>query len=333
MEKGLSRILHTTGLNLYLIIALAIMILVTLFSESIAKLSMGFVEEYLSPDNAMQSGIPGLQKKIHGVVVLGFALWIGVVLLRSEKVGGRLLCILFPTRVKVFFTGTESKGVFYKYHMWLLACSTVAGAIIAALYMYRTSPVLESIFMEDGFFENLTVLLFFISSILFLMVFYLRKKRLRLSLISQNTLMLIFAILGILICFEEISWGQRIFDIETPEVMKSKNYQGEMNFHNLFNPYYNVFYPLFGMFLFMVCLLGWIPIREPRMPWFKLIFPHPSLFPLAFFIMNSGGAYQDELMEIYLSFFVLFYSLQLYLDHVYKQEDEFLLKYLKEGES
>jgi hypothetical protein len=333
MDKERTKFLNTIGLNLFLIITLASMILVALFSETIAKMSMGFVEQYLSPDNTMQSGIRGLQKKINGVLVLGFTLWLGIVLLRSEKIGGRLLCILFPTRVKEFFTGTESKGVFYKYHMWLIACSTVAGAIIAALYMYRTSPMLESIFMEDGFFENLTVLLFFISSILFLMVFYLRKKRLHLSMFSQNTLMLIFAILGILICFEEVSWGQRIFDIETPEIMKSKNYQGEMNFHNLFNPYYNVFYPLFGMFLFMVCLLGWIPKREPRMPWFKLIFPHPSLFPLAFFIMNSGGAYQDELMEIYLSFFVLFYSLQLYLDHVYKQEDEFLLQHLNEDES
>ncbi|WP_287962626.1 hypothetical protein [Alcanivorax sp.] len=33
---------------------------------------------------------------------------------------------------------------------------------------------------------------------------------------------------------EEISWGQRIFDIETPEYFAQHNIQGEMNIHNLF---------------------------------------------------------------------------------------------------
>ena len=32
---------------------------------------------------------------------------------------------------------------------------------------------------------------------------------------------------------EEISWGQRIFDIDTPEALKEVNVQKEINIHNL----------------------------------------------------------------------------------------------------
>jgi hypothetical protein len=32
---------------------------------------------------------------------------------------------------------------------------------------------------------------------------------------------------------EEISWGQRIFDIETPEVLQKENVQDEINIHNM----------------------------------------------------------------------------------------------------
>lgn len=33
---------------------------------------------------------------------------------------------------------------------------------------------------------------------------------------------------------EEISWGQRIFGFDTPDILKSRNLQGEANIHNLF---------------------------------------------------------------------------------------------------
>jgi hypothetical protein len=32
---------------------------------------------------------------------------------------------------------------------------------------------------------------------------------------------------------EEISWGQRIFQMETPSVLKTHNWKGEINFHNV----------------------------------------------------------------------------------------------------
>jgi hypothetical protein len=42
-----------------------------------------------------------------------------------------------------------------------------------------------------------------------------------------------FFLLCFLACGEEVSWGQRIFNIETPEYIAKNNKQGELNFHNL----------------------------------------------------------------------------------------------------
>ena len=44
---------------------------------------------------------------------------------------------------------------------------------------------------------------------------------------------LIFLILTLLLALEEISWGQRIFDIATPDFIKQVNIQHEITLHNL----------------------------------------------------------------------------------------------------
>lgn len=41
------------------------------------------------------------------------------------------------------------------------------------------------------------------------------------------------ALCALFIAMEEISWGQRVFDIQTPKVMQEMNLQQEINLHNL----------------------------------------------------------------------------------------------------
>ena len=76
---------------------------------------------------------------------------------------------------------------------------------------------------EDGFFEYLTAVLFFLASILFLVVAL--KKR---NLWFAGLFLLLFVGAG-----EEISWGQRLLGIETPQELKKVNVQGEITLHNL----------------------------------------------------------------------------------------------------
>lgn len=83
---------------------------------------------------------------------------------------------------------------------------------------------------EDGIIEWLTV-------VALVLCFLVGCKRL-MNLPAQRPLRFKIMV-GLLTAFclfgagEEISWGQRIFDIETPEALKSINRQEETNLHNL----------------------------------------------------------------------------------------------------
>lgn len=85
---------------------------------------------------------------------------------------------------------------------------------------------------EDGFFEYAGAFLFLFAGILFLMSFLKGHKRGK-TLSFRNVIFLLLGLIFVFGFFEEISWGQRIFDIATPEGLKEINSQDELNFHNL----------------------------------------------------------------------------------------------------
>ena len=83
---------------------------------------------------------------------------------------------------------------------------------------------------EDGILEWLTVsILLFCAGLCFRRFYCLKSFRSTPFLLS-----LIFIGLAFIFCAgEELSWGQRIFSIETPDWLKEKNQQHEINLHNL----------------------------------------------------------------------------------------------------
>ena len=50
---------------------------------------------------------------------------------------------------------------------------------------------------------------------------------------NKNYFFLFFAFLFFFACGEELSWGQRIFNLKAPAMLDQINYQHEINFHNL----------------------------------------------------------------------------------------------------
>ena len=71
---------------------------------------------------------------------------------------------------------------------------------------------------EDGVIENATVLVYLISFIFSLLI----AKQFK----SKKILFTLFLILGIgffFIAFEEISWGQRMFDFESPDLIPAQD--------------------------------------------------------------------------------------------------------------
>jgi len=102
----------------------------------------------------------------------------------------------------------------------------VIGFAVAGAVMYWTKrPAIEWLCAEDGPVESLTALFYFAAAALFVWANKTQGFR--------NIWFWGYALLFFLIAGEEISWGQRIFGIGTPEALAEINVQGEANLHNI----------------------------------------------------------------------------------------------------
>ncbi|WP_372794486.1 hypothetical protein [Lutibacter sp.] len=84
--------------------------------------------------------------------------------------------------------------------------------------------------VEDGFVESGSAIFLFISSMLLFVRFF--------KLFKHKNSFWKFGILALALVFffgagEEISWGQRIFNVESSEYFLENNAQGETNLHNM----------------------------------------------------------------------------------------------------
>jgi len=109
----------------------------------------------------------------------------------------------------------------------LIALYVLVGAVVALLDPVTFTKVLAR---EDGIFEWLTVLALSMSFVMCVhRVIVLRAEK-------NAAFIGVWCFLAV-VCFfgagEEISWGQRIFNIESSEWFKQNNAQSETNLHNL----------------------------------------------------------------------------------------------------
>lgn len=101
-------------------------------------------------------------------------------------------------------------------------------------FIFSKDVVLE-LTREDGLFESLTAICFFMASIFFFIRFWregVRNSSLHQKL-KKNLFYFIFGIMFFFAAGEEISWGQRIIGFDTPPAIKEINAQKEFNIHNL----------------------------------------------------------------------------------------------------
>lgn len=103
------------------------------------------------------------------------------------------------------------------------------------IVLFVSDEVLIDLTFEDHMFEWIGTLFLLASSVLFFIRFLNDKNGNDFYLFKTNKNYFFF-FLSLLFFFafgEEISWGQRLFNIQTPEVLKRINYQDETNIHNL----------------------------------------------------------------------------------------------------
>ncbi|MCK5310813.1 MAG: hypothetical protein KAJ62_01810 [Desulfobacteraceae bacterium] len=80
---------------------------------------------------------------------------------------------------------------------------------------------------EDNAVEYLSVLFWFVGFLLSLYMILSKKFR-------NNFIVYLFLFICFISFGEELSWGQRIFDIKTPDFIAENNVQQELTLHNLY---------------------------------------------------------------------------------------------------
>ena len=108
---------------------------------------------------------------------------------------------------------------------------------------------------EDGLVENMTALfLFFCSLVCLYRVFQYRKSKKPIWILTYILLVFLFFFAA----GEEISWGQRIFGIESGNFFLHHNKQAEMNFHNLVVDGQSLNVWIFSRLMFVVLIIYFI---------------------------------------------------------------------------
>lgn len=106
----------------------------------------------------------------------------------------------------------------------------IAVALYSAANFYFNYDFCHRMVAEDGPLESLTALGLLLISVLFAVRLFKQYK-------DRNKLWVALSLIIIVGTFfgfgEEISWGQRIFSVQTGEFFAQHNMQGEINLHNL----------------------------------------------------------------------------------------------------
>lgn len=135
----------------------------------------------------------------------------------------------------------------------LVSFVTVAIPFIAlgsvALFIFYPQ-IFDQLAYEDGVVENISAAALVLASLTMLLVAFKRFGRKAPLLMAMSVLAaVVFFVIGM----EEISWGQRILNIESSEFFLENNMQNEMNLHNLNTPLSETVY-YFGAFLLLIII-------------------------------------------------------------------------------
>lgn len=181
----------------------------------------------------------------------------------------------------------RSRSAFLNFSLFAsLSCAVGGLAYIVVGERIFTPAQLTFINEEDGVIEYTTALLFLICSPIALALACRHRADRR-----RAVIFLLFAAVFFLACGEEVSWGQRVFGMETLEVLKEVNAQGENNLHNMFG------YMADHIFFFGVLAYGTIlPLLAWKFRFFHKLFDYLGLpiaslgLGLGFF---AGSCFQD----------------------------------------
>jgi hypothetical protein len=152
----------------------------------------------------------------------------------------------------------------------MLGCTAVGLVYSFIGQRFLTESQLAFINDEDGAVEYATAVTFLVCSFTAAILAFRRRRR-----NLPYAILVLFAIVFFAMCGEEISWGQRIFGMETLEAFKGANVQNENNLHNMFGYMADHIFIL-GVFVYGVAF----PVLHWKYPFFRKLFDYVGL-PIA----------------------------------------------------
>ena len=142
----------------------------------------------------------------------------------------------------------------------IVGLAVILGVVAYGLILLHRDPGAFRIWVrEDGLAEWLTFAELLMMSVYSIIIFYLLNQ-----FDAGKPARRIWLFLGFLFLFgamEEISWGQRILGIESPDWFLKHNRQGETNIHNLVIHGVNLNKLVFGKFLAVLLVVYVLGIR------------------------------------------------------------------------
>ena len=206
-----------------------------------------------------------------------------------------------------------------KHAVTFLPYGLTAVMILAAfLILEHRYPVAYVYFVhEDGLVENSTAAAFAVAAVLLLW-----ESR-RSAHFLRRSLLIAVAAAALFVAGEEISWGQRIFGIDTPDGLSAINDQGEINFHNIEGvnqlPKYRPFGGVLLLGLVANIALQLLRRRRDIAPFIRALpLLQPAVVPLLLLtiwtLLFMPFVRSDELGECLLSLCLLAWATNLVLD-------------------
>lgn len=160
----------------------------------------------------------------------------------------------------------------------------IAALIFFIIIKIYFSNFYISIIREDSVLENLQIILLLVCSILSILI---SKKYFKNKKYFLGFLYVVVFIFFVFWSFEEISWGQRIFEIETPKFMVDYNIQNEITIHNLrlLQGTYNYIHLAYLILSSLGLLSSFIFFKKRENPTLQFLYPdwHLSIYFLPCF--------------------------------------------------
>lgn len=210
-----------------------------------------------------------------------------------------------------------------------IACTVLVVMLLGVIfYLFYYDPVHYVVLIaEDKWAEYGTSVSFAITGVLFLLLS---------SRPGPYLPRIIWSLIGVVAIFiagEEISWGQRIFDIETPASIYEHNLQREITLHNL-KTFKKVNQRLPAILAYLILIWSFFSVmlsvymqQQKKMllamgvP-ILLVKLLPMFLLVPFFYLVYPTVKADELGELFLGIAVMMWAIDLFLGHYWDKRPE-----------